>query len=947
MGRNGKWNAIVAIALAQFVMVLDTTVMNVSLEVVVDDLDTTIANLQLAITFFTLTMAALMLTGGKLGGIWGRLRTYRIGAVVYGVGSMITALAPNIGVLIVGWSFIEAMGAALIIPATVALTARNYKGRDRAIAYGILGGIGAAGAAAGPLIGGLVTEYASWRYVFAAETVVMVGLLATSRVIKDSPADDDARLDLPSVVLSALGLGLIVYGVLRASVWGWFVPSGSGPELLGISLVPYLVAAGILTLGVFVRRQESLERRGKVPLVPAKLLRIPQLRGGLVMLVALQLLLAGTFFILPVYLQIVLGNGPLDTGTRILPLAVGVIVFSLLGARASGLYSPRAIVRVGLVLVFAGILTILGAVDEMLQSGLFLLGMAVFGAGVGLGISQLGNTVMSSAPQKSASEAGGLQGTAQNLGMSLGTALIGAVLLSSLTTAIQTTIESDQRIPKDVQQQVANSTEQAPVITEEEAKAELARTSLTPSEQKAALEDYSSSLLTGLKAALAAAALLALLAIGFVRVLPTKPLVPAKPKKGRAPPGRRSRLRASMLIVVAATAALASWSAAPAEAASCRVAPQAKRCPLEFAARKAGMAIGASIAEGIPARQRADILAHFNSVSDENAFKWASMQPTEGPADYSDTDALVNWANAQELRLRGHVLFWHRLQTPGWVRSSVEGAADPQARLRALMTNRIQQVLGRYRGKVDVYDVVNEPLQVFGPGWDTTDSLLSAKNFFHTTLGEGYIDHAFREARRVDPKAKLALNETVWNPIIGDDKADAFLALVRRLKQRGVPIDEVGLQTHGMFGVDPPFFPGSTASFRRYIDALGRLGVKVEITELDVSLPRLASTPDPLAAQAERYRRVVLACAQSRHCVGVTTWNIRDDETWLDTYWATAALAPNEPLLLDAAGRPKPAYGAVRSALLARCRQPWVKKTKRGKASARKRSPKPCVKAWP
>jgi len=538
VGRGGKWNAIVAIALAQFVMVLDTTVMNVSLEVVVRDLDTTIANLQLAITFFTLTMASLMLTGGKLGGIWGRLRAYRIGAVVYGVGSLITALSPNIEVLILGWSFVEAMGAALIIPATVALTARNYKGRDRAIAYGILGGIGAAGAAAGPLIGGIVTEYASWRYVFAAETVVMVGLLATSRVIKDSPPDDGARLDLPSVGLSSLGLGLIVYGVLRASVWGWIAPSGSGPELLGISLVPYLVAAGLLTLGVFVRRQEALERRGDVPLVPAKLLRIPQLRGGLVMLVSLQLLLAGTFFILPVYLQIVLGNGPLDTGTRILPLALGVIVFSMIGARASGLYSPRAIVRAGLALVFAGILTILGAVDAELQSGIFLAGMGVFGAGIGLGISQLGNTVMSAAPQRYTSEAGGLQGTAQNLGMSLGTALIGAVLLSSLTSAIQTTIESDQRISQKVQKEVANSTKQAPVITEQQAKAELAKTALTASEQRAALDDYMSSLLDALKVALAAAALLSLIAIAFVRVLPAEPLV--GPKQGRAPPTRRT-----------------------------------------------------------------------------------------------------------------------------------------------------------------------------------------------------------------------------------------------------------------------------------------------------------------------------------------------------------------------------------------------------------------------
>lgn len=412
----------------------------------------------------------------------------------------------------------------------------------------------------------------------------------------------------------------------------------------------------------------------------------------------------------------------------------------------------------------------------------------------------------------------------------------------------------------------------------------------------------------------------------------------------------RSHKHHLALGAAAALAALSLYTALPAgraEAASCRVAPQASKCPIKYAGRKAGIAIGASIAEGIPARQRGDILTHFNAVSDENAFKWSSLQPTEGPADYTDTDALVDWAASNGLRLRGHVLFWHRLQTPAWVRTAVEGAANPQARLRALMTARIEQVVGRYRGRVAIYDVVNEPLQVFGGGWDTTDSVLSAKNFFYTTLGDRYIDHAFRETHRVDPDAKLALNETVWNPSLGDPKADAFLALVRRLKDRGVPIDEVGLQTHGMFGVDPPFFPESAASFRRYIDALGRLGVKVEVTELDVALPLLASSPDPLAAQADRYRRAVLACASSRYCVGVTTWNIRDDETWLDDYWATKANAPNRPLLLDAAGKPKPAYAAVRSALLARCRQPWVRKQQRGKKASKKRRTKPCVKPWP
>jgi MFS family permease len=190
--------------------------------------------------------------------------------------------------------------------------------------------------------------------------------------------------------------------------------------------------------------------------------------------------------------------------------------------------------------LFIGILTILGSVGSDPDSTWFLIGMGLFGAGIGLGISQLGNTIMSAAPQKNSSEAGGLQGTANNLGMSLGTALIGAVLLTGLTTSLDGTIQSDQRISAKVKQQVTNSTKQAPVITTEDAKAELQKTSLTASEQKAVLDDYEESMINALKRSFAAAALIALIALWFVRFLPDKPLVAAK-KSQRAPPKRKTR----------------------------------------------------------------------------------------------------------------------------------------------------------------------------------------------------------------------------------------------------------------------------------------------------------------------------------------------------------------------------------------------------------------------
>jgi MFS family permease len=356
------WSVIVLLSCAQFVMVLDTTVMNVSLTQVASDIGATIPDLQLAITFYTLTMAAFMLTGGKLGDVFGRRRTFAIGCVVYGAGSLITALAPNLGVLLVGWSLIEGLGATLVIPAILALTAANYSGADRATAYGILGGIAAAGAAAGPLIGGYVTETWTWRVVFAGETVLLLVLLLFLRRIADAPPERRQRIDAASVALSASGLALVVFGILRSSEWGWIIAKG-GPEIggetiepFGLSLVPFLVVTGAVLLTALVRRQERLLARGADALLNPALLKVAQLRAGLTMLSAQQLVLAGTFFTIPVYLQVVLGKDALETGIELLPATVAIVVCALGGARLSGRFSPRAISRAGMLLMTLGVL---------------------------------------------------------------------------------------------------------------------------------------------------------------------------------------------------------------------------------------------------------------------------------------------------------------------------------------------------------------------------------------------------------------------------------------------------------------------------------------------------------------------------------------------------------------------------------------------------------------
>ncbi|MFC8680711.1 MFS transporter [Microbacterium ureisolvens] len=472
----GKWFVLILLSVSQFIMVLDSTVMNVSISTVAHDLGTDISGMQAAITFYALTMAAFMLTGGKLGDRWGRSLAFRIGSVVYGIGSLTTALSPNLTVLMFGWSLVEGLGAVLVIPAIAALAAINYEGRARVVAFAVLGAVTGGAAAAGPLIGGLVTTYSSWRYVFVAEAVVMTLVLIVSGRIKDVPGDRKLRIDLVSVVLSALGLALLVYGILQSKTWGWFVPldppviGGQPFAPLGVSPVAYLILLSIVVLWLFVRRQQHLERTGGVPLLKVSLLRIPALRSGLTMFMAQYFAIAALFFVIPVYLQTILGFDALQTGLKILPLSIGLILFSMLGSRLSTVRSAQNIGRIGQLTLGLGVLVVFVAVQPELADWAFAAGMFVVGAGFGLLASQLGNVNMSAVDQSDTSEVGGLQGTFQNLGSSFGTAIVGSVFILLLTSSFTAAVQQSESLPTDIRDQVvAVASKGAPIISQDQA----------------------------------------------------------------------------------------------------------------------------------------------------------------------------------------------------------------------------------------------------------------------------------------------------------------------------------------------------------------------------------------------------------------------------------------------------------------------------------------------
>ncbi|MEA2025042.1 MAG: MFS transporter [Actinomycetota bacterium] len=434
---------------AMFVYVIDTTVMNVSISALVEDLNTTVGQVQAAITLYTLTMASFMLTGGKLGDIWGSKRAFRIGLVIYGIGTTITAFAPTIGFVMFGWSILEGLGSALIVPAINTLVRANFKGSKRASAYGILFGVAAAGAAFGPLIGGWLTTYMSWRVAFGAEALIVLGVLLASGLITDAPAVvPKPRLDFVGVGLSVAGMGLFVFGILQTTSRGWQDP-----------LVLSLIGIGLLLVGVFVWWVRKMETEGRPALLHPSIFRHRSTSAGLPILSTQTFAQAGLLFLIPLFTQSVLGFNALQTGLTLLPLSIGVLLTSILTPSLGQKIYPKYIIQGGLVLLFIGGVILSRSLERATDAIDMALGLLVGGLAIGLIAGQLPNLILSGVDADEASEASGLQGTAQNLGMALGTAIIGTVILSVGMASMGGQVSDSAIIPDSLKPQIETALE--------------------------------------------------------------------------------------------------------------------------------------------------------------------------------------------------------------------------------------------------------------------------------------------------------------------------------------------------------------------------------------------------------------------------------------------------------------------------------------------------------
>jgi len=520
---TGAKTVLLTLASAQFLMTLDSSVMNVSIATVADDVDSTVTGIQSAITLYTLVMASLMITGGKIGQILGRKRAFAIGCVIYGVGSFTTSLAPNLAVLIIGWSLLEGIGAALIMPAIVALVASNFGRSDRPQAYGLVAAAGAIAVAAGPLIGGLLTTYASWRWVFAGEVFIVMGILALTRKMADVPPDRSVRLDLVGTALSATGLGLIVFGILRAGAWGFVDPKPDAPAWLGLSPVVWLILAGGVVLRGFLGWERRRQVKGQSPLIDPSILANERLRGGLTAFGFQYLLQAGLFFTVPLFLSVALGLSAVETGVRILPLSITLLLGAVGIPKLFPNVSPRRVVKLGFLSLFVGIVVLVAALDVGAGPEVITWPMLLAGLGVGALASQLGSVTVSAVPDEQSAEVGGLQNTVTNLGASIGTALAGAVLISALTSSFLSGIEENPAVPDEVAAQAQiQLSGGAPFISDDQLSAALADAGVDTETADAIIETNERSRLDALRVSLAVLALIALIALFFSSRIPTR-----------------------------------------------------------------------------------------------------------------------------------------------------------------------------------------------------------------------------------------------------------------------------------------------------------------------------------------------------------------------------------------------------------------------------------------
>jgi EmrB/QacA subfamily drug resistance transporter len=439
------------VVLTQFIIVIDSTMMNVSITALVKDLNTDIGTIQAIIASYTLIMASLLLLGARMGDVFGRRKAFVSALIVYTVGTTIAALSVTPVMLFFGWSVLEGIGAAVMLPLTLAIINVEYSGKHKALAFGAWGSMAAAGAAFGPILGGFFTTYLSWRYAFGMEAIIAVALLAMTPMLSESKSIMKAKeLDLTGAAVSAAGLFTIIFAVLNGDNWGWFYAKEGAISVGGLSLVPILIVAGILCIFAFAKWERRVKDKGEIPLLDPDMFkkRIFSIVNVVDMLESI--VLSGILFIIPVFLQTVVGSNAFETGLALLPMTIMVFIFSIGAARLGSYLSPKYIIMAGIVVTLVSTLYMRGIFGLNIQEKDLMGGLTLFGVGIGLMMSQLVNVAISTHGRKKSTESSGVVNTFEQFGSSLGTALIGAIVFTVAFAGITSGIIDSGLAPEDM-----------------------------------------------------------------------------------------------------------------------------------------------------------------------------------------------------------------------------------------------------------------------------------------------------------------------------------------------------------------------------------------------------------------------------------------------------------------------------------------------------------------
>jgi EmrB/QacA subfamily drug resistance transporter len=450
---KNRWYALVIIALALAVIIIDNTVLNVSIPYMIRDLNTDLTSIDWVISGYALTIATVLITVGRLGDLFGRKRLFMLGMLVFAAGSFIGSEATSVATLIFSRGIVQALGAAMSLTSALSLIASNFKGKERAMAFGLWGAIAGASATVGPLLGGYLTAYYSWRWSLRINVFISAVALLGSVFIRESRGEGGRRFDFLGTVLSGLGLFSLVFGFIQGSKYGWLSPKAAFSVLgltwpfTSISIIPFFFAAAAVLLALFVAWEHHLEATGSHPLLRLSIFGNRGFSAGMVTLGLLALGQFGVFFLLPVYLENVLGINAFQTGLALLPSSISIFIFGSLSGFIASRLNPRIVAVSGMSIMAVGYYLVMNSISPGATVLSLAPALVVYGVGIGLGSAQLTNIILSSAPVSVAGEASAVTTTMRQVGASISVAVISAIFLTSLVSNISQGIQADSSIP--------------------------------------------------------------------------------------------------------------------------------------------------------------------------------------------------------------------------------------------------------------------------------------------------------------------------------------------------------------------------------------------------------------------------------------------------------------------------------------------------------------------